>query len=376
MALAALALSKIVLLTVIAAAWLLATQRTPIDFASFWAAGSLVAAGQPLLAYDIAAHRAVEMSVASMGGLMPFPYPPPFLFFVAPFGFQPFWLAYVAWMAATAGLYLLASRRFLSPRFAFAQPAALVTAAIGQNGFLTASMLLFGIGMLATSPFAAGAIFGLLVIKPQLALLVPLALLAAREWRAIGGAALSAGALLALAVLVFGPESYRAFIAMTGEYAGYMSADRWNWAELASVYGFFRFFGLPQLLAGGAQLVAALAAAVLTWRAWSRGDSNRGAVLAAGTLLVPPYVFTYDSLVLALPLAVLLRDSNRPLRVALVWLALFVPLLGYVGVYPGPNTVPIAAAMCLWWMSAGAEGKKKAAAPEGTAAPVETRLKA
>ena len=371
MALAALALSTIVLITVVAAAWLLQAQRTPIDFASFWAAGSLVAAGQPLLAYDIAAHRAVEMTVADMGGLMPFPYPPPFLLFVAPFGFQPFWLAYLAWIGVTAGLYLAATRRFLAPRFAFAHPAALVNAAIGQNGFLTCSILLFGIGMLATSPFAAGALFGLLVIKPQLALLVPVALLAAREWRAIGGAALSASALLALAALAFGADSYRAFIAMTGEYAGYMSADRWNWAELASVYGLFRFFGLPQWLAGGAQLAAALTAALLTWRAWSRGDANRGAVLAAGTLLVPPYVFTYDSLLLVLPLALLLRDSQRPWRVAAVWLALFVPLLGYAGVYPGPNTVPVAAALCLWWTGAGAAAKKKAAAPKGTAAPVE-----
>jgi hypothetical protein len=142
-----------------------------------------------------------------------------------------------------------------------------------------------------------------------------------------------------------------------------MAADRWNWAEQASVFGFLRFVGVPQAVGLTAQAFAALAAAILTWRAWARGHEQRGAILAAATLLVPPYVFTYDSLLLVLPLAVLLREPERRWRAALAWVFLALPLLGYFGLYPGPNTVPIAAGLCLWWLSAGATGKKKAAAP-------------
>jgi hypothetical protein len=361
--LVALAASTLFALTVVTAAWIYHSYGPGVDFASYWAAGRLALLGQPSLAYDVEAHRAVEMTVANMGGVMPFPYPPPFLFAVSPFAFHPFWLAYLLWMGVTAGLYFVATRRFVAPRYAFAHPAALVNAVIGQNGFLTSSIFLFGIAALAAHPFAAGAIFGLLVIKPQLAVLVPVALIAARQWRAIGGAALSSLALLGLAAIIFGLDSYRGFLAITGDYGGYMAADRWNWAEQASVFGFFRFFGVPQAAALTGQGVAALTAAILTWRAWARGQEQRGAVLAAATLLVPPYVFTYDSLLLILPLAVLLREPERRWRAALAWLLLALPLLGYFGLYPGPNTVPIAAGLCLWWLSAGATGKKKAAAP-------------
>jgi len=364
LSLGALAASTLFALTVATAAWVYYSQRPGVDFASFWAAGRLARFGHPELAYHADAHRAVEMIVANMGGLMPFPYPPPFLFAVIPFAFQPYWLPYLAWILLTAGLFLAATRPYLRPRFAFAHPAAIVNAVIGQNGFLTSSFFLFGLSALAARPFAAGAIFGLLVIKPQLAVLVPVALLAARQWRAIGGAALSATALVGLAALAFGLEPYRGFLAMTGDYAGFMSAARWNWAEQASVFAFFRFFGLPQAVALAAQGVAALVAAILTWRAWALGLEQRGAVLAAATLLVPPYVFAYDSLLLALPIAVLLGDSARPWRVALVWLMLLLPLLGQLGFYPGPNTVPVAAALCLWWLLAAMETPKtKAAAP-------------
>ncbi|MFP5330062.1 MAG: glycosyltransferase family 87 protein [Alphaproteobacteria bacterium] len=364
LSLVALAATTLFVLTIATAAWVYHTQRPGVDFAGFWAAGRLARFGHPELAYHAEAHRAVEMIVANMGGLVPFPYPPPFLFAVIPFAFQPFWLAYLAWILITAGLFLWASRPYLGPRFAFAHPAAIVNAVIGQNGFLTSGAFLFGLSALTSRPFLAGAIFGLLIIKPQLAVLVPVALIAAREWRAIGGAALSGAVLLALALLAFGVESYRGFLAMTGEYAGFLSDARWNWAEQASVFAFLRYFGLPQGFALGAQGVAALIAAILTWKVWSSHNESRGAVLAAATLLVPPYVFTYDSLLLTLPIAVLLRDSARPWRIAFLWLLLLLPLLGQLGFYPGPNTVPAAAALCLWWLlSANRAPKMKAAAP-------------
>ena len=45
--------------------------------------------------------------------------------------------------------------------------------------------------------------------KPHLGLLIPVALLAGRQWRAIAGAITSAGALLLASVLLFGPDIWR-----------------------------------------------------------------------------------------------------------------------------------------------------------------------
>ena len=349
--LVALAFSTIFVLTVATSVWVYYSQSPAVDFASFWAAGHLAITGQPALAYDIQAHRAVEMTVAHMGGLMPFPYPPPFLFFVSAIGFHPFWLAYLAWIGGTAALYLLAVRRFLAPRYAFAHPAALMNAAIGQNGLLTTAIFAFGASAVATQPYLGGAVLGLLIIKPQLGVLLPIALLADRNWRGIAGAAASSLLLLGAAAVVFGPDSYRGFLAVTGNYAGYMANSRWNWGELASLFAFLRYFGVPQPAALATQGIAALVAAVVTWRSWSAKAEHRVAVLAAATLLVPPYLFTYDSLLLVLPLAVLLRDHRRRWRVAILWLLLLAPILAYFDLYPGPNTIPIAAMLSLWWLA-------------------------
>ena len=357
---AALLLSTVFCLTVALAAWVYYSQRPAVDFASFWAAGRLAAYGLPALAYDVATHRAVEMTAAHMGGLMPFPYPPPFLFFVIPIAFKPFWLAYLAWIVGTAVLYVTAATRFMPARYPLAHPAALVNAIIGQNGLLTSAIFTFGIATVATQPMLGGAILGLLVVKPQLGVLLPVGFLAERNWRAIAGAAVSSVILLALAWIAFGPDAYRGFFAITGDYAGFMTGSRWNWGELASVFAFLRFVGVPQPVALAAQGVAALAAAVLTWHAWAKGDQERVAVLASATLLVPPYLLTYDSLLLILPLAVFLRDRAHPGRAAIIWLLLFIPLLVYFGVYPGPNTVPIAAMLCLWWLAGPQDQRTRA----------------
>ena len=113
------------------------------DFLSFWAAGRLASGGHAALAYDIAQHRAVELQAAGAAlGFLPFPYPPPFLAVLAPFGLLPFWVAFGGWIAITAALYLAATRRLLPTRFALAQAAAAANFIVGQNGFLTSAIFI------------------------------------------------------------------------------------------------------------------------------------------------------------------------------------------------------------------------------------------
>ena len=294
------------------------------------------------------------------------------LFIVAAIAFHPFWLAYLLWILATAALYFAATRSFTTIRYAFAHPSAIVNAIIGQNGLLTSGIFIFGVSLVERRPFVAGTVLGLLIIKPQLAILVPVALVAARRWDSVAGAALSSMLLLAAAWLVFGTESYRAFLGISGQYAGFMDMSRWNWSELASLFSFLRFFGIPQPVALFIQAMAGLAAASLTWRAWASGDEERGAILASATMLVSPYMLTYDSMLLIWPLAVFLKDWARPWRAAIVWLCLLGPFLAYFGFYPGPNLTPVAAGLSVAWLTFDS-GKRKAAAPFGTAAPQSER---
>ena len=333
--------------TAVYASWRSFHTTPGIDFVSFWAAGRLTIEGKAALAYDLAAHRAMELTFVHLPGLMPFAYPPPFLLVVAPLGLFTFPVAFAAWIFLTSAFYLLATRRLAPLPYSIVLPSVLPNALVGQNGFLFTGLFACAVEALQTQPFVSGMLFGCFAMKPQLAPLIPVALIAARAWRAIAGAALSSLLLLVVGVLAFGLNSYAACAHMMAQFGRFVSQDSWPWTEMASVFAFLRFFGLPQAAAFAIQLVAAGAAASVTWRAWAAGRGSRAAVLASATLLVSPYLFTYDALLLVVPFVWMLEHGQR--RAAIfVWIACLPPILFYFHLYPGPNTVAIAAIFCLW----------------------------
>jgi hypothetical protein len=263
------------------------------------------------------------------------------------------------WVIATGLLYVVASRRMSSTPFALAQPAVFLNEIQGQNGFLTSGIFLLGANALANAPYLAGAIWGLLIIKPQLALLLPVALIAGREWKAIAGGALSAIAVSLAALIVLGVEAYKGLFHILPLYGQWMATSEWPWQKLASPFALLRYFGASQTAALLVHALIALGAAFLTWRAWARAVPERVPVLAAATLLVSPYTLTYDSLLLLAPLAWLMREKRQPYVIAAVW-ALLLPVGLLNGPYHGPNTVPLACVLCLWALLR--EGKLRAPA--------------
>jgi hypothetical protein len=344
--LAAFAIAVMFVIGAVAAVVLARSGSIVADFLSFWAAGHLTAGGQPAMAYDLARHHAVEAEIVSRVGTLPFVYPPPFLLVVVPFGLLSFWIALAAWIAISAGLYLTASWRMIEPRFALAQAGAAANFVTGQNGFLTSAIFVGGTRLISTRPFVAGAILGLLCFKPQLAILLPVALIAGREWRAIAGGVASSIVLLVAALLLFGTDSYQGFLALLPHFSQWLSAGRWPWGEMASTFALLRALGVPTapaLLIHGA---IALAAAALTARAWALKLDSRGPILAAATLLIPPYLFTYDALLLTIPLGWLLRRRSGGARFLLVWIFSLLPVVAYFT--PFPNTIPLAAMLSLW----------------------------
>jgi hypothetical protein len=232
--------------------------------------------------------------------------------------------------------------------FALANPIAMVNAWIGQNGFLTAGIFMWGSALLETRPLVAGAVLGLLVIKPQLALLLPIALLASRNWRAIAGGAASSTGLILVGVVVFGWGTFLAFVGSLPMYAGFLSHNRIPWNELASVFAALRLMGVPQTTALAVQIVVAAGAMIVTWRAWSARLPQRVPILAAASMLVSPYLFTYDALFLMIPFAWFVRTERHPGLIVIFWVCLVLPIVSYSGYYRGPNTIPLAAIICLW----------------------------
>lgn len=332
---------------VAAACWAIWTQSHSVDFVSFWAAGRMLLEGAGAAIYDIEAHRAVERSAAGAMGLMPFPYPPPFALIVIPLGGLPYGMAFTAWVAVTLALYLLASRAWMPWLLALAQPSVLINGFVGQAAFLTSALFMAGIRLVATRPLLGGALLGMLVIKPQLGLLFPLALAAGRHWRAFAAAALTATMLAIAPLPLVGLDGYAAFVALASTFAGYVGAGRWPWQELASVYAFLSYFAVPRAIAIAAHLAVAAGAAALVWRAWRDDRPGKVATLAAATVLIPPYLLTYDGLILALPVAYLLVDARRAQWAIAVWGLSLLAVGAVFRLYEAPNVLPLAALVAL-----------------------------
>jgi hypothetical protein len=186
----------------------------------------------------------VQDGLQAFATKMPFAYPPPFLLFVLPLGLLPYQAAAALWIVGTYLLYFCAAKRLLpqSGWLVAAFPPVLLNGMIGQNGFLTAALFIAGMLCLARRPFLAGLILGCLVIKPQLGFLIPIAFVAAGQWRAFAGAALSAVGLLLGAWAIFGTGAYAGMIEIAPVFAsiaseGWWAGTRWPASMLRSARG-------------------------------------------------------------------------------------------------------------------------------------------
>jgi hypothetical protein len=288
------------------------------DFVSFWGAARMVLSGNPAGAYDVAQlHEMQSASVAfQRGEEMPFPYPPVFILLVLPFGLLPFAAAMGTWIAATFVPYLVTVRRMFpqSGWLAAAFPPVFVNAIIGQNAFITAALFIGGLTLLRSRPFASGLVLGCLILKPQLGLMLPIALLAGRQWRAIAGASLSSAGLLILGLTIFGVDTSRAWIDQMPLYVEIAREGLVGWHKLASVYASARQAGLDSSVALALHGAVAALAGVTVWRVWRSGADPlaKASVLAVATVLASPYIFLYDTVLLIVPFLWLASRGVRP----------------------------------------------------------------
>ena len=331
---------------------------TDRDFLGFWGAARLALAGNPSAAYDNGALHSVQSAAATFGSRLaelPFPYPPAYLLLVMPFGLMSFPLAMAAWSLCTFAFYVFAARRLMpgSGWLAVAFPAVFANAAIGQNGFLTAGLFMGGLSLLGNSPFAAGLILGCLVIKPQLGILLPVALVAGRHWRVIAGAALSSAGLMLLGLVLFGMGATTAWLHEAPLLARIMDQGLAGWSKLASIYAAARQLGVAPALAIAIHAIVALTAAVAVWRIWRSPAeaAMKVAALAAASMLISPYLFFYDGLILVPAFFWLASESRRPGLLLALW-CLPLLMIGQIvlfGTSLNLNPVAPVAFMALLW---------------------------
>lgn len=300
-------------------------QPSSRDFVSFWGASQFAWSGRPALAYDNAALHALQLQVAAFeSGEMPFPYAPSFLLLVMPFGLLPFPLALMAWSLIGYAHYLLVART-VSPGgglLAAAFPPVFANAAIGQNGFVMAALFLGGLALLDRRPFLAGVVLGCLILKPQLALMLPVAMLAGRHWQVIGGAMFSSVLVITAGLFLFGAAASAAWLDQVPLYARIARDGLVGWHKLVSVYAAARQIGVPEAAAFALHFTVALAAAAAVWRIWrsEAGPDAKFAILSAATMLASPYLYVYDTLILLPAFAHLIARRAPPILIAVAWL--------------------------------------------------------
>ncbi|HWK94149.1 MAG TPA: glycosyltransferase family 87 protein [Pseudolabrys sp.] len=302
--------------------WLIGAdgRGIPDDFVNVWAAGRMVLEGHSPSVYDWPAHKAMEEMALGrpFEGYFGWHYPPNFLFVAAALALLPYLGAYLLWLAVTFPIYLAAIRTIIGERsgylLAAAFPGVLFNAIVGQNGFLSAGLMGAGLVLLAERPILAGLAFGVLTYKPQLGILIPIALIAGGYWRTIAAAATLALAWSAISLATFGLPTWQGFIANISHTSEAFLSKGWaNFGKLQTAFGMIRSMDGSEALAwsvqGGIIAIAAIAIAVL-WRSRASYDI-KAAGLSVAALLATPYLYAYDLTVLAVPLAFLFHRARQ-----------------------------------------------------------------
>jgi hypothetical protein len=293
------------------------TQR-PLgdDYVNYWSGAFLAWHGRVTDVYNLRVYHAFQQSiVGDLTGYL-YAYPPVLLILTAPLAVTPYLAGLVAWLVTGWLCFWRALRLALPGRDAFllalAAPAVFINAYAGQNGTWTAAFFGGGLCLIERRPFVAGMLFGLMIYKPQLGLLIPVALIAGRQWRTMAGAAVSAGILLLASVLLFGLEVWHDYLQLANILRHtILEQGVAGWNRLVSVFAFARLLGADVQPAYAVQAGAGLIAAAVVALAWFRDAPApvRYASLVLGSFFVTPYLQDYDLVVGAFAVVWLTRPE-------------------------------------------------------------------
>ena len=308
------------------------------DFTSFYAASTLALGGHADQVYEQAAHRAAQQQIFARDiPYAAFFYPPMFLLICWPLALLPYLWSLAIWQGTTFLLYWRTLRAVSPPQLGalplLAFPAVALTLGHGQNAFLSTALFAAAVASLNRHAAMAGVLFGALVYKPQLGLVIPFALLAMRRWTTLATAAATVAMFAAASYLAFGEAAWRGFVAGSAA-----ATDALN-HNLVGDYKMQSTFAAVRLLGGSVATAYAVHAAVallvlVAMMMTLRKDPEpaaAGALMVAATLLVSPFVLDYDLLLLALPLVWLfsqaMQTGFRPGEKLICALAFVLPLI-------------------------------------------------
>src|SRR5438132_9474727 len=281
---------------------------------------------------------------AAIGKPLPYLNPPELAWLVTPLSFLPYAVAAWIWTGVLAAAfmviwYLAAPGRGLSRAFHGIGAAALLPVFVG---ILFGQVSLVVVAVIAVSwwllsrerPWLAGLALSALILKPQIAFLVPLALLLAGYGRVflawiVVSVPLAAITLMATGIGVF--QQMSRSLQTVSSVPGPIQSS------------LLRQLPLPLAAVGVAAVLGA--SGLILWRGHGRGPAPPIAVGLIAGMLVSPYINFYDLSALVLAAWLILR-SNPPRWQRAVTLGMYVPLYG-APIWP----LLTLACLCGWLLS-------------------------
>lgn len=307
------------------------------DFANMWTGGRLALEGRLGILYDTLQYHQYQRQLFGGLGLHAYSYPPHSIFLAAPLALLPYPVALVAWLAGTAALFAYAARPYvadvpgLAPWAALLTPAATINLWAAHYGFFVGGLwLLCFSAMTRGEQVRAGAWGALLSLKPHLALVVPLIVIARRRWRTALVAALGVLLLLVTSGLVLGFDRWPDFLDKTFQVQSRLLQHQRGYYRqmMPTPWILFQSLGLSGLAAVAAQFASGLFALAMVARALRGGASITDLALvgATATFILLPYAFNYDMTVASLGMAIMLHRQWHELG----WTKRAVLMLGFV----------------------------------------------
>lgn len=289
------------------------------DYVAFHTAARAAAGGEAAAAYDEArfAEMLHEHGPPKERYGLTWQYPPTYYFLVLPLALFGFAAGYAFWSGLGIVGYFATLRGLgLPPLFLFvilAAPSTTHAFITGQNGFITAALLGAAALYADKRPVLAGVAAAALTIKPQLGVLLPIAFAASGSWRAFIVAALGALALAGASMMAFGAAAWTAFFEGVSGAGDNLAAGLMPLFKMTTPFAALRFAGAPAEAAAAFQLLLTLGAAgavALVWRR-VRDAELRAAALISCVFFAAPYGFYYELIVLAFPMALIVKRAMR-----------------------------------------------------------------
>ena len=330
------------------------------DFLNFWMYGRAAGSPDPSAFYDPAVYNRALVPIAGPDYAgQNWSYPPSIMLIAAPFAKLPYLAALVVWTILNLAVFCLVipgrmgDRRLVVP--VLFSPAAVLCLMSGQSAFLTAAMLITIFATLDRRPLLSGALIGLLTLKPQLGLLLPVMLVASGRWRTFIAAAGTAMAIVAATAALFGPRVWLDYL-LTGVPAQNLvlvDPEMRGAPFMPTIFMNMRLTGASYGLAmavQGAFSAVAIGIVAFVFRTRRQADPLLlAATFFACAIFASPYLLAYDVMALTVTATMLLASDRldgrgRVLAKLVFWLPLIQLAFGFTHI-PGPALITPAFAL-------------------------------